>query len=105
MTRERSLQNLEAIRKEKGIKQATLAEMLGVHQNTYSGYLTKTGDLKISRLSQICDKLNIKMIDVITYPEKYVPESNECTKCKEKEDIIRHLSNYIDLLERRLKAK
>lgn len=95
------LKNIEHIRKEKGFKQAVLAEMLGVKQNTYSQYITRNDDIKLSLLSQISDKLGISVIDIITYPDKYVPETDRCTQCKTKDEIIKNLNEYISILKAR----
>lgn len=94
------LQNIEAIRKEKGITQEVIAEMLGKKQNTYSQYITRSTDIPFSRLSQIADKLNVRVIDIITYPKKYVPETEKCTGCKEKDLIIKNLTEYIEMLKK-----
>jgi transcriptional regulator with XRE-family HTH domain len=90
--------NIEAIRKQKGIKQAVLAEKMGISQPTYSGYLTQNQDIRYSLLLDIANKLDISVIDIITYPEKYYPESDACNQCREKDDIIRNLNDYIKML-------
>ena len=89
---------IEAARKEAGVKQEVLAKMLGVTQGTYSGYLTQNQDIKYGLLLDIANKLNMSVIDIITWPQKYVPKSDTCDKCKEKDDIIKNLNNYIKLL-------
>ncbi|MDR1716531.1 MAG: helix-turn-helix transcriptional regulator [Prevotella sp.] len=65
------LQNIEAIRKKKGIKQAVIAEALGVKQPAYSNYITRNDDIYFNRLSQIANVLNISVIDIIIYPDVY----------------------------------
>lgn len=98
------LKNLESIRKERGVKQEVIAERLGVSQQTYSGYFTGTGDMKISRIQEIADILEVSLVDVVTWPEKYVPQSQEvivCEECKSKDEIIENLN----LLIRELKKK
>lgn len=100
----RILENLEAIRRERGIKQEVLAEKLGVSQATYSGYLRETGDMMISRLQEIADIIEVPLVDIVTYPEKYVPVKDvvvECDECKKKDEIIENLN----LLIRQLKKK
>jgi transcriptional regulator with XRE-family HTH domain len=96
--------NIEAIRKEKGIKQEVLAQMLGVTQGTYSGYLTQNKDLKYGRILEIANILNVNVVDLITYPEKFVPESDACLKCKEKDEIIRNLNDFISVLTKKKKV-
>ena len=96
-------ENIEAIRKEKGIKQEVLAKQLGVSQGTYSGYLTQTADIKYGKILAIANILNVSVVDIITYPQKYVPESNTCLKCKEKDEIIKNLNEFIDVLRSKRK--
>lgn len=50
---EKILENIETIRKEKRIKQAVLAEILGIKQSAYSNYINRESDISWSRLLQI----------------------------------------------------
>lgn len=96
------LENLEAIRKKRGVKQEVIAKALGVSQATYSGYFNETGDMMISRIQEIADILKVELIDIVTYPDKYIPESEsfvECEECRNKDAVIKSLTNYISLLE------
>ncbi len=45
----------------------------------------------------------MSVIDIIAYPEKYVPESSvkRCADCMEKDRTIQHLNKYIELLEKK----
>ena len=97
------LKQIELIRKEKGVKQTVIAERLGIKQNTYSNYINRSGDIPYSRLSQIADKLGVSVIDIITYPVKYVPEVKNCENCQEKNETIKNLNNYIKVLENKKK--
>ena len=65
------LDNVENIRKEKGIKQSELAEKLGIMQSAYSRMITATDDIKLSTLQRIADILEVSLIDIIIYPDKY----------------------------------
>lgn len=65
------LTNIELIRKSKGLKQSELAESLGIAQSSYSRLLTETDDIKLSMLERIADILEISIVDIITYPDKY----------------------------------
>lgn len=69
---ENILENIEAIRKQKGIKQSVIAEALGVKQPAYSNYITRNSDIYYNRLSQIANILEVRVIDIITYPKEYV---------------------------------
>lgn len=65
------LQNIETIRKEKGIKQSEIADKLGIAQPSYSRYFTESGDMKLSMLQRIADILEVSLVDIIIYPDKY----------------------------------
>ncbi|GAP73061.1 hypothetical protein SAMD00024442_6_5 [Candidatus Symbiothrix dinenymphae] len=94
------VENIETIRKEKGFKQEVMAEMLGVTQGTYSGWLTQNQDIKYGKLLEIANKFEMSIIDLIAYPQRYVPESVVCETCKEKDAIIKSLNEYIGLLKK-----
>ena len=96
------MQNIESIRHEKGIKQTDLAERLGIKQNTYSQYITRNLDIKFDLLSRIADKLEVPVIDIITYPKKYAlaKDAHSCPLCKEKDETIRNLNEYITTLKK-----
>ena len=91
--------NIEAIRKEKGIKQIVIAELMGVTQSAYSNYVNRNDDISFSRLTQIANIFKMSVIDVITYPEKYVPETTYCEECKNLKLEVRQLSEYIEILK------
>ena len=100
----RILENLEAIRKERGVKQEVIANKLGVSQATYSGYLRDTGDMMISRLQEIADIIGVSLVDIVTYPEKYVPVSDvtvECDECRKKQETIDNLNFLIRQLKKK----
>lgn len=98
------LENIETIRKEKGLKQEVIAERLGIKQSAYSRFFQVQDDMKLSKILQICDILGVSLIDVITYPEKYVPASEQvkrCEHCEEKDVVISNLNKYIAILEKK----
>lgn len=100
---EKIAKNIEAIREEKGLKQSEMAEKLKISQAGYSNIIHRGKSLTLSKLSQICDIMGVSVIDVLTYPEKYIPESSVpkvCTKCVEKDKIISNLNNYIETLHK-----
>ena len=98
---EKILENIEAIRKEKGINQEVLAEILGIKQPAYSNYINRESDITWSRLLQISNALKMDVIDVITYPVKYAPVTEQCESCREKDKIIQNLNEYIEILKGR----
>lgn len=91
-------ENIEAIRKKLGVNQEVLAEKLGVTQGTYSGYFTQNKDIRYGLILKIANILEVPITDIVTWPEKYVPENGSCEHCKEKDEIIKNLNNYIKLL-------
>ena len=102
---EKILQNIEAIRKEKGIKQSVVAEALGIKQPAYSAYINRNSDPTYGKLLQLSNLFGVSVIDLITWPEKWVPEEKQCENCVEKDKIIKNLNNYIELLEKKLNLK
>ena len=90
---------LKAICKENGVKQEVIAKELGITQGTLSGKLSNGDDIKYSLLLEISNITKIPIIDIITYPEKYIPKQSQCEKCEEKDEIIRNLNNYIKTLD------
>lgn len=65
------LENVEKIRKDKGISQIELAERLGIQQPAYSHCINVTDDMKLSMLQRIADILEVSLVDIIIYPDKY----------------------------------
>lgn len=98
---ENILKNIESIRKEKRIKQEVVASELGIKQSSYSAFITRDSDITYSRLLRISNILGVSVVDIITYPERFVPESETrpCNTCFEKDKTIQHLNKYIELLE------
>lgn len=98
---EKILENIEAIRQQKGIKQEVIANALGIKQPAYSNYINRESDITWSRLLQICNILEVDVIDVIKYPIPYAPMVEQCQGCKEKDKIIQNLNDYIEILKKR----
>lgn len=90
---ENILEKIEEIRKEKGIKQEVLAECLEVKQPAYANSIRREKDIRWSELLQLCNALDMDVIDVITYPVKYAPITEQCENCKEKDKIIQNANN------------
>lgn len=97
--------NIEAIRKEKGITQSEIGKRLGVKQTAYSNYVTRNLDMPFSRLSLIADALGVQVIDIITYPDRYVPETQAhptCEECEKKQRTIDNLNLLITVYQNKL---
>lgn len=102
------IDNIENIRKEKGLTQSYMAEKLNITQSSYSAYITKNTDLKFSVLVKIAEIFKVSVIDIITYPDVYKSinkTDSQCEQCKQKDAIIQSLTNYIKILESKLKTK
>lgn len=98
---EKILENIEKIRKDRGIKQETLATLLGIKQATYSQYLNRNDGIKYSRVEEIAEKFGMSVIDIITYPEKWGPIPEEgCPECRKKDIMIQNLNEYIEILKK-----
>ena len=100
--------NLKLILEERGILQKQLAVALGLSDQAISNWFNGTEDVKLGKITQICEAAGVSLIDVLTYPEKYVPEKQakpECEKCKEKDEIIANLNELLAVYKAKLKAK
>lgn len=98
------LRNVESIRQEKRIKQEVVARALGIKQPAYSNFINRDSDPSYDWLLQVSNSLGVSVVDIITYPEKWVPESSikHCAECTEKDKVIKSLNNYIEILEKKL---
>ena len=60
--------------------------------------------MPFSRVAAIADALGVTLIDLITWPDKYVLKTDTeetCAECKQKDEVIENLN----LLIRKLKQK
>jgi transcriptional regulator with XRE-family HTH domain len=60
--------NLNRIRKERGMTQADLAELLGTTQGSISRLLSGGEDVTLSRLDRIAEKLGVSRAELIEDP-------------------------------------
>lgn len=65
------LENIDLIRRTKGYSQEYIASKIGMKQAGFSLIMSGERELKYSTLLQIANVLQISVIDIITYPEKY----------------------------------
>lgn len=96
------MKNMESLRKEKGINQSILASSLGMTQGAYSQRVSNGNSNSFEFILAVANKLDISIIDAVAYPDKLVPieaKKDGCIKCKEKDDIIKNLNDYIKLLK------
>lgn len=69
---EKIISNLRKIIADKGITQAALARYADVNESQFSKMLNGNGEFRVRHLSNIARSLNMSIIDIITYPEKFV---------------------------------
>ena len=67
------LDNIDTIRRNKGYSQEYIAAQIGMKQAGFSLIMSGERELKYNTLLQIAKVLQISVIDVITFPEKYIP--------------------------------
>ena len=92
-------ENIKEIIRKCGKTQAVVASGLGINQGSLSERISKNEKIKFKTISDIADVLGIPVIDIITYPDRYVKETPTCDKCEELRLEIRHLNEYIELLK------
>ena len=96
--------NLGAVLNERGILHKNVAQAMGVTDAAVSNWFNRTVELKFSTISQICEKFNIPVVDVVTYPEKYILQDSvnpDCEECRKKDEMIENLTELL----RRYKAE
>lgn len=71
-----AIENIRLIRVEKGIPQKKIADALNVDISVISNIETGKRELKVSELEIIAKILEVSVIDLFTYPEKYVSINN-----------------------------
>lgn len=100
--------NLKAILEEKGIMQKQVAQGLGISDQAVSNWFNNSKDVKVSRITQMCEVFHISIVDVFTYPEKYIPENQanpSCEECRRKDEIIENLTELLRIYKTEAKKK
>lgn len=100
--------NLKQILEERGIMQKQVALALGISDQAISNWFNGTEDVKLRKITQICEAAGVSVIDVLTYPVKYVPESQakpDCEECIKKQKIIDNLTELLDIYKAKSKKK
>ena len=68
------IENIKEICSERGISRKELAEKMGVDESNISRLLTGKRGLNINTLAKIAQILNLRPIDLYTWPDRYVKE-------------------------------
>jgi transcriptional regulator with XRE-family HTH domain len=100
--------NLKAILEERGIMQKQVAQGLGISDQAVSNWFNSPKDVKVSRITQMCEVFHIPVVDVFTYPEKYIPENQAnpaCEECRRKDEIIENLTELLRIYKTEAKKK
>ena len=79
------LNNIRKIREINDISQETMADMLNMSQSAYARFELGKAKTDLSILSKIANKMDMSIIDIITYPKKYV--DSESFKNKEETKV------------------
>ena len=74
------IDNIFKIMAQKGIKQRTLADAMGIDESQISVMKKGNRDLKISEVENIASCLGVSITDLFTWPERYVPEKSVVAK-------------------------
>jgi len=101
-------ENLCAIIKERHLLLKKVAIELNVKSGAVSNWLHRDSDIPFTRLSRICEILEIEVVDVITYPIHYVPEQDmepSCEECIKKQETIDNLNELLRSYKAKLKEK
>lgn len=69
------VENIIALRKKRGFKQAIIANAIGCDTSNWSKVETGAQSLQIEDLEKIAHCLGVRVIDLFTYPDVYVKES------------------------------
>ncbi len=70
------IENLRKIRNEKNLTQAAVGNYASISESQMSRIMSGGNNLSIDQLEEIASGLKMSVIDIITYPEKYVPKSS-----------------------------
>ena len=70
------IDNIFKIMAQKGIKQRTLADAMGIDESQISVMKKGNRDLRISEIENIASCLGVSITDLFTWPERYVPEQS-----------------------------
>lgn len=68
------IDNIFKIMSQKGIKQRSLADAMGIDESQVSVMKKGNRDLRISEIENIASCLGVSITDLFTWPVRYVPE-------------------------------
>lgn len=100
--------NIRSILSDRGILQKQVANKLGMSDQAFSNWFTRKSDLTFDQIQRICEAADISLVDVVTYPVKYIPESDakpNCEECQKKQKMIDNLTELLDIYKAKSKKK
>lgn len=71
------VENLRKIIALKKLKQSTVGEYADISESQFSRVLNGQVQLSINQLANIASGLDMNVIDIITFPDKYVPKDRK----------------------------
>jgi hypothetical protein len=72
-----TVSNLNKIQEERKLTKVAFAKMIDIPEPKWNKISNGWQDLSLWDLSNIAEKLHMSIIDIITYPEKYVKDSGK----------------------------
>lgn len=70
------IENIKRIRTERNIPVKVIAENLGVDVSTMSKIENGHRELKVAELAKIAQSLGVRIIDLFTWPDRYIKDPN-----------------------------
>lgn len=71
------LKNIEIFRDRSEKSQDQMAELMNISQSKYARFESGKTKTDLNQLINFCESLNTTLIDLVTYPEKYVKSGEE----------------------------
>lgn len=63
---------IKEIREKAGYSQVEIAEKMNISQSTYARFERQNSNIDLNRLEDFSKAVHLKVIDVITYPDRYI---------------------------------
>jgi len=96
------IDKLLKIMKDRDLKQERMAEFAGVDPSQFSKILSGNVQISLWQLSNIATNLNLRIIDIFTFPDIYIKSKKDDEKTK---ILIEFEVNRKDLVELELQNK
>jgi transcriptional regulator with XRE-family HTH domain len=97
------LKNIRAIRESKNLSQEYVAELMNLTQSRYARFEKGDTRTELGILIKFCEALRLDLIDVITYPKKYIDPENGNAEKKNNVKVMLQIEVSEDKKEQLLK--